>query len=278
MDKTFRAKSPGPARRPTSDVPSVVLENVADQLHLDPEVLPQDLGQVNTRFEHQRLILTHLDYRPFDDAQAFRLIRWLYARVATSTVRPSVLFDLTTAHLVSRRVVLRGSPGQVLFVLIEGWPRLHVEPEARPPPRRVVVRPPREQQAPLRPRQAHRTRGGLHRWDEQYVGGRCSRWQPTRAELRQRLLLRVLRRHPVPRPPPRHQRHRRRAEYHPLPEPHGYMSRDSTNEYGAAWTSPKEGPARSGLGGLPARFVVLRPECSCTEGEAGMNRTFTGPP
>ncbi|WP_272976355.1 Tn3 family transposase [Deinococcus geothermalis] len=89
-------------------VPVVAIQNVADQLQLDPAVLPQYLRRVNTRFQHQQLILAHLDYQPFDDVQAFRLIRWLYAQVATSTVRPSVLFDLATAHLVSQRVVLPG--------------------------------------------------------------------------------------------------------------------------------------------------------------------------
>lgn len=44
----------------------------------------------------------------FDARQAFRLMRWLYARVTTSTVRPGVLFDITTAHLVNLRVVRLG--------------------------------------------------------------------------------------------------------------------------------------------------------------------------
>jgi hypothetical protein len=34
----------------------------------------------------------------------------LYAQVLPSTVRPSVLFDLATAHLVIQRVVLPGVP------------------------------------------------------------------------------------------------------------------------------------------------------------------------
>ncbi|MHA0044111.1 Tn3 family transposase [Deinococcus sp. PEB2-63] len=89
-------------------VPALAVQNVADQLQIDPAALPQYHRRVNTRFEHQRLILAHLDYQPFGEVQAFRFIRWLYAQVATSTVRPSVLFDLATAHLVSQRVVLPG--------------------------------------------------------------------------------------------------------------------------------------------------------------------------
>ena len=53
-------------------------------------------------------MVAHLGYTPFNARQAFRLTRWLYAQVVTSTVRPSVLFDLTTAHLVAQRVVLPG--------------------------------------------------------------------------------------------------------------------------------------------------------------------------
>jgi hypothetical protein len=48
---------------------------------------------------------------PWVTGQAFRLPRWLYAQVLPSTVRPSVRFDLATAHLVIQRIVLPGVPG-----------------------------------------------------------------------------------------------------------------------------------------------------------------------
>jgi hypothetical protein len=48
---------------------------------------------------------------PWVTGQAFRLTCWLYAQVLPSTVRPSVRFDLATAHLVIQRVVLPGVPG-----------------------------------------------------------------------------------------------------------------------------------------------------------------------
>ncbi|MHA0036670.1 Tn3 family transposase [Deinococcus sp. PESE-13] len=89
-------------------VPAVVVQHLAEQLNLHADVLPKYLKREPTRFKHQQLILVHLGYQPFDERQAFRLIRWLYAQVATSSVRPSVLFDLTTAHLVARQVVLPG--------------------------------------------------------------------------------------------------------------------------------------------------------------------------
>jgi hypothetical protein len=55
---------------------------------------------------------------PWVTGQAFRLTCWLYAQVLPSTVRPSVRFDLATAHLVTQRVVLPGVPG--LACLLRG--------------------------------------------------------------------------------------------------------------------------------------------------------------
>ena len=52
--------------------------------------------------------MAYLGCVAFEGRQAFPLARWLYAQVLTSTVRPSVLFDLATAHLVAQRVVLLG--------------------------------------------------------------------------------------------------------------------------------------------------------------------------
>lgn len=89
-----------------TQVPGNVIHTLAQQLHLDPLILPAYRRRSSTWYEHQALVLLHLGYQPFDGLQAFRLIRWLYAQLALSAVRPSVLFDLTTAHLVARRVVL----------------------------------------------------------------------------------------------------------------------------------------------------------------------------
>ena len=90
------------------DVPSRVVATLAQQLGLKPEVLPGYLARFNTRFTHQGLILAATGYRAFDPVQAFRLIRWLYRQIAVSTLRPSVLFDLATAHLIGLKVVLPG--------------------------------------------------------------------------------------------------------------------------------------------------------------------------
>ncbi len=89
-------------------VPAVVVQTLARQLGLAPEQLAPYGDRPNTSYEHQPLIQAYLQYHAFDGRQSFRLTCWLYAQVVTSTVRPSVLFDLATAHLVAQRVVLPG--------------------------------------------------------------------------------------------------------------------------------------------------------------------------
>ncbi|MDQ2769319.1 MAG: Tn3 family transposase [Bacteroidota bacterium] len=89
-------------------VPAVVVEVLATQLGVDPAELASYRKRPNTWHEHQPRILAHLGYQPYDARQSFRLTRWLYAQVLTSTVRPSVLVDLATAHLIAQRVVLPG--------------------------------------------------------------------------------------------------------------------------------------------------------------------------
>ena len=89
-------------------VPDAVTHTLADQLDIDPDSLQDYRKRVSTWYEHQELILHHTGTAPFDDRQAFRLIRWLYAQLATGTLRPGVLFDLATAHLVAHKVVLPG--------------------------------------------------------------------------------------------------------------------------------------------------------------------------
>ena len=90
------------------EVPAVVVEHLAQQLDLPPEVLIKYALREETRYSHRRTITEYLGYREFDEFQAFRLIRWIYAHLAVSVVRPSVLFDLATAHLISQKIVLPG--------------------------------------------------------------------------------------------------------------------------------------------------------------------------
>ena len=90
-------------------VPAVVVQTLAQQLHLPAEAWNGRYTRPNTFHDHQAHLMVYLGFRAFEGRQAFHLTRWLYAQVLTSTVRPSVLFDLATAHLVGQRVVLPGA-------------------------------------------------------------------------------------------------------------------------------------------------------------------------
>ena len=91
-----------------TQVPAVVVQTLAQQLRLPAEAWNGRYTRPNTLHDHQGQLVVYLGFHAFDGRQAFRLTRWLYAQVLTSTVRPSVLFDLATAHLVAQRVVLPG--------------------------------------------------------------------------------------------------------------------------------------------------------------------------
>ena len=91
-----------------TQVPAVVVQTLAQKLHLPDEAWNGQYIRPNTLHDHQVHIVAYFGCVAFEGRQAFRLTRWLYAQVLTSTVRPSVLFDLATAHLVAQRVVLPG--------------------------------------------------------------------------------------------------------------------------------------------------------------------------
>jgi hypothetical protein len=62
-----------------------------------------------TRMEHSQDIKTRLGYRDFDQQpEQWRLIRWLYERAWFTAERPTVLFDLATARLVTQKILLPG--------------------------------------------------------------------------------------------------------------------------------------------------------------------------
>jgi len=90
------------------DTPSVVVTHLAQQLRLEASEFTRYAVRGATRHSHRQAIIAALDYREFDGFQVFRLIRWVYAQLALSASRPSVLFDLATAHLIQQRVVLPG--------------------------------------------------------------------------------------------------------------------------------------------------------------------------
>ena len=92
------------------DVPKIVLHSLAAQLGLpDVSVIRQYPERRFTPFEHQRLIRAHLGYKDFDGLERLHLTRFLYARLLLGDERPIVLFDLCTARLAGRQVILPGA-------------------------------------------------------------------------------------------------------------------------------------------------------------------------
>jgi len=82
---------------------------VAQQLGLDDPTCLEHYHSRDTQWDHAREIQQHYGYRDFHDpGESFRLVRWLYSRAWLSAERPSVLFDLATARLVERKVLLPG--------------------------------------------------------------------------------------------------------------------------------------------------------------------------
>ena len=59
-----------------TQVPAVVVDTLAAQLHTTPTELVGYRKRVSTWYEQQPGILVHLGYTPFEAAQAFRLTRW----------------------------------------------------------------------------------------------------------------------------------------------------------------------------------------------------------
>lgn len=94
-----------------TEVPPVVVRTVGASLGVEgaAAVFARYLGRDETRREHAAEIQDRFGYRPLTDpSESFRLTRWLYARAWLASERPSVLFDLATARLVERKVLLPG--------------------------------------------------------------------------------------------------------------------------------------------------------------------------
>jgi len=91
-------------------VPSSVITHVAAQVGVDDTSCLLLYGRRPTTWrEHAGEIQRAYGYRDFSDpAEHVRLVRWLYARAWLSAEAPSLLFDLATARLVERKVLLPG--------------------------------------------------------------------------------------------------------------------------------------------------------------------------
>src|SRR6266542_77695 len=92
-----------------TEVPAGVVAYLATQLgHPDPGCLIR-YREGESRWDHTREIRQHYGYRDFSEQpEHFRLVRWLYLRAWLTAERPSILFDLTTARLVERKILLPG--------------------------------------------------------------------------------------------------------------------------------------------------------------------------
>lgn len=93
-----------------TDVPNGVVRFVSRQLEInDRSCLSRYLLRPATRHVHVVEIRKQYGYHDFNEPPwRFRLVRWLYDRVWLSNERPSVLFDLSTAWLAERKILLPG--------------------------------------------------------------------------------------------------------------------------------------------------------------------------
>jgi hypothetical protein len=92
-----------------ADVPAEVVAHVARQLGIADPTCLRRYGAGETHWDHVNEIKAAYGYRDFSDQPGHsRLIRWLYARAWVGADRPSLLFDLATAWLVERKVLLPG--------------------------------------------------------------------------------------------------------------------------------------------------------------------------
>ena len=82
---------------------------VATQLGIRDTTCLRQYHSRDTHWDHATQIRRVYGYHEFHEPrEVFRLVRWLYTRAWLSAERPSVLFDLATAHLVERKVLLPG--------------------------------------------------------------------------------------------------------------------------------------------------------------------------
>jgi hypothetical protein len=90
-----------------TDIPKIVIAFVARQLQLSANTDLSLYSFGERHWHHAREIRDHYRYQDFNSQpEHWRLVRWLYSRVWLSNERPTVRFDLTTARLLERKVLL----------------------------------------------------------------------------------------------------------------------------------------------------------------------------
>lgn len=92
-----------------TDVPIVVIDFLAKQLSINDTTCLERYRNTETRWEHTALIKQRHGYKDFHaQPEHWRLVRWLYQRSSLGTESQSMLFDLATARLLERRILLPG--------------------------------------------------------------------------------------------------------------------------------------------------------------------------
>lgn len=59
-----------------------------------------------SRYRHRSKIREFYGYQDFEGLNRFHLIRWVYSRTWLYSERPGLLFDLVTAYLLERKILL----------------------------------------------------------------------------------------------------------------------------------------------------------------------------
>ncbi|MDQ1317174.1 MAG: hypothetical protein QG588_825, partial [Candidatus Poribacteria bacterium] len=92
-----------------TDVPDIVVDYLSKQLDIADKTCLTLYNSGQVRWDHTSEIKDFYGYHDFSDPKEyFSLVRWLYTRSWISDERPSILFDLATARLVDRKVLLPG--------------------------------------------------------------------------------------------------------------------------------------------------------------------------